>query len=211
MPETKRHRINPEEEQPQPKDGQAQEEQPQAGQPQDQTKMTSPDGAAILPEGQAAVEADVQALQHDLEECTTQSAAYFEGWQRERADFSNYRRRVEREQAQTYQNAAGNIIKKFLPIADDLARALKRRPTQGDAVAWADGIELIYRKLLSQVEAEGVHRMELDGQTFNPDLEEAISHEDSPDHESGQIIEVVQDGYMLGDRVLRPALVRVAR
>jgi molecular chaperone GrpE len=154
---------------------------------------------------------DVDALQKELEQCKTQSASYFEGWQRERADFSNYRRRVEGEKAQTYQNAAGNIFKKFLVIADDLARALKNRPTEGEAAAWSEGIELIYRKLLSQMEAEGVHRMNVDGQFFNPDMEEAISHEDSPDHESGQIIEVVQDGYMLGDRVLRPALVRVAR
>lgn len=199
MPETKRHRKHSDEEQPKPQDGQIHEV----------PESSSPAEEAALPEAPLTV--DVPALERELEQCKTQSASYFEGWQRERADFSNYRRRVERDQTQAYQNAAGNIIKKYLAVSDDLARALKNRPTQGEAAAWSEGIELIYRKLLAQIEAEGVQRMNLDGQYFNPDFEEAISHEDSPDHESGQIIEVVQDGYMLGERVLRPALVRVAR
>lgn len=102
-------------------------------------------------------------------------------------------------------------MKKFLVISDDLNRALKNRPTEGEAAAWSNGIELIYRKFQQLLDSEGVHKMEIDGEMFDPNRHEAISHEDSPDHQSGQIIEVVQDGYLLGDRVLRPALVRVAR
>jgi molecular chaperone GrpE len=154
---------------------------------------------------------DLDSLKKELEECRTQSNSYFDGWQRERADFSNYRRRIEREQAQAYQNAVGNVAKKFLVISDDLSRALKNRPTEGDAVAWSDGLDLIYRKLQQLLESEGVQKMDVTGEQFDPNRHEAISHEDNPDHESGQIIEVVQDGYLLGDRVLRPALVRVAR
>lgn len=177
------------------------------GQPQGQAQ-DAPAGEDELVEVPAV---DVEALRKDLEQCRTQSASYFDGWQRERADFSNYRRRVERDQAQAYQNAVGNVVKKFLVISDDLNRALKNRPTEGEAAAWSNGIELIYRKFQQLLDSEGVHKMEIDGEMFDPNRHEAISHEDSPDHQSGQIIEVVQDGYLLGDRVLRPALVRVAR
>jgi molecular chaperone GrpE len=162
---------------------------------------------------------DLEALRTELDGARTKSAEYFEGWQRERADFSNYRRRVERDQAQTYQNLQGSIVKKFLPIVDDLSRALKNRPENGDiapvsrndtGMVWANGIELIYRKLLSILESEGVHRMPAEKELFDPARHEAISMEPSPNRQSGEIIEVIQDGYLIGDRVLRPALVRVA-
>lgn len=162
---------------------------------------------------------DLQALQKELDQARAQSAEYFEGWQRERADFVNFRRRVERDQTQTYQSLQGSIIKKFLPVLDDLARALKSRPEGSEAAAsrkdsgavWASGIELIYRKLQSILESEGVQRMPAEQELFDPSRHEAISMEESPDRKSGEIIEVIQDGYLMGDRVLRPALVRVAR
>jgi molecular chaperone GrpE len=85
------------------------------------------------------------------------------------------------------------------------------RPTEGDAAAWADGIELVYRKLIGILESEGVKRIPAESEKFDPTRHEAITHEDSPDHESDDIIEVVRQGYTIADRVLRPALVRVAR
>ena len=157
--------------------------------------------------------AEVAKLQKELDQALKQSNEYLEGWQRERAEFFNYKKRVEREQSQGSQNAVGNAIRRYLDIADDLARALnnKNRPAEGDAATWAEGIDLIYRKMLNAFEADGVMRMETDSKFFDPNLHEAISHEDSPSHESGQIIEVVQPGYTIGERVLRPARVRVAR
>jgi len=97
-------------------------------------------------------------------------------------------------------------------VVDDLARALKTRPTQWRSRCLGrNGVELIFRKMNMILEAEGVKPIPSDGSMFDPGLHEAISHEDSPDHQSGQIIEVVQQGYFIGERVLRPALVRVAR
>jgi molecular chaperone GrpE len=154
---------------------------------------------------------DWNALQQELGESRLKANEYLEGWQRALADFSNYKKRVDRDQAQVYQNAAGAIIKRFIDVLDDLDRALKNRPQEGDGAVWANGIELIYRKLISILESEGVKAMNLQGQSFDPNLHEAITLEESADHESGQIIEVLQQGYMLGDRVLRPALVRVAK
>ena len=150
-------------------------------------------------------------LKEEFKKTQKQSKEYFDGWQRERADFSNYKKRIDREQSQLSQTLSGNILKKYLVILDDLDRALKTRPTEGEGAIWADGIELIYRKLQKILESEGVTRMHAENETFDPVRHEAISHEDSPDHKSGEIIEVVQQGYLIGDRVLRPALVRVAR
>ncbi|MBE3144468.1 MAG: nucleotide exchange factor GrpE [Planctomycetes bacterium] len=151
------------------------------------------------------------ALQRDLEQARQQAQEYFDGWQRERADFSNYKKRQEREHELHNLSFSGNFIKKFLVIQDDLDRAIKTCPTQDEGAAWAEGITLITRKLNNILEKEGVQPIPNDIQTFDPTMHEAITHEDSPNHESGQIIEVVQQGYMIGDRVLRPALVRVAR
>jgi molecular chaperone GrpE len=165
--------------------------------------------------GPPVLEADELAaldeLQDELLKVQTKADEYLEGWQRARADFANYKKRVERDQAQTYQNAAASILKRYLGVIDDLERALKACPMDGDGAAWAEGIELIYRKLLSILESEGIQPMEAEGEQFDPNLHEAIMSEDSDRHESGQIIEVLQQGYTLGDKVLRPAMVRVAR
>jgi len=149
-----------------------------------------------------------EELQKQLADLQAQADEYKDGWQRSVADFQNYRRRVEAEKAETYQTAAGSILKRYLPVLDDLERALAACPAD---LAWVDGIELICRKLQSILEAEGLRRIEAQGQVFDPHFHEAISQEPSDDHASGQIIAVVQNGYMLGDRVIRPALVRVAK
>lgn len=150
-------------------------------------------------------------LKQAMDEAEAKKKEFFEGWQRERADFSNYKRRVDRDQAMLSQNIAVDVIKKYLLVLDDMDRAMKLRPTEGELSAWADGIELIYRKLQNILDAEGVKRIPAENEEFNPLRHEAISYEESPAHESGQVIEVVQEGYTLGDRVIRPARVRVAR
>lgn len=157
------------------------------------------------------VENDVAVLQNDLEEALQKANEYFEGWQRERADFANYKKRIEREQSQWTQTISSGIIKKYLVVMDDIERALKAKPSQGEGASWADGIELIYRKLQNILEAEGIQRIEAESMEFDPIYHEAISHEESEHHQSGEIIEVIQQGYTLGERVIRPALVRVAR
>jgi molecular chaperone GrpE len=154
---------------------------------------------------------EFEELQAELAEITEQTNEYLDGWQRARAEFANYKKRVERDQAQIFQSTKGNVVKDFLLIADDLERALKNRPQDGDGATWAEGIELVFRKLMNTFETEGVTLMDAEGQEFDPNLHEAISQEDNDEFDSGQIIEVIQPGYLLGDRILRPAKVRVAR
>lgn len=167
------------------------------------TQATSP-----APEGLPEPSKVINELEKQLNEAQSQAEEYKDGWQRSVADFQNYRRRVDAEKAETYQNAVGSIISRYLPILDDMERALAARPSD---LAWVDGIELIYRKLQTILEKEGLKRIDAEGQMFNPIFHEAILQEPSECHESGQVISVVQNGYMLGERVIRPAMVRVAQ
>jgi molecular chaperone GrpE len=176
----------------------------------------APEAAAAAAAEETAGEADESTtaynqLAQELQQAQDQAKTYFDGWQRERADFANYKRRVDRDQQMLSQNITAEVVKKYLTILDDLERALKTRPSEGLAAAWSNGIDLIFRKLQNILDAEGIKRIPAEKEQFNPARHEAISYEESPDHESGQIIEVVQQGYTIGDRVLRPALVRVAR
>ncbi len=154
---------------------------------------------------------NTEALQKEVEDLTQKSAEFFDGWQRERADFTNYKKRIERDSLLAAQETTGRIAKKYLPVLDDLERALNHRPASGDGLAWSEGIELIYKKLQSILESEGVSEIAAEGEQFDPNRHEALSQEPSSAHESGQIIEVIQKGYLIGDRVLRPSLVRVAQ
>ena len=154
---------------------------------------------------------DYAALQKQFEEAQAKSKEYFEGWARERADFSNYKRRVDRDNQLLSQNITGEIIKKYLMVLDDLDRAMKLRPADVEATSWTNGIDLVYRKFQNILDQEGIKRIPAETEEFNPNRHEAITYEDSPEHSSGQIIGVVQEGYTLGERVLRPARVRVAR
>jgi molecular chaperone GrpE len=159
------------------------------------------------------LEGEIIQLRSERDQALTKANEYLDGWQRERAEFFNFKKRMEREASQGGQNAFGNAIRRYLDIADDLARALKNnnRPLEGNGAIWAEGIDLIHRKLIAAFETDGVKMMDTSGKFFDPNLHEAISNEDSPDHECGEIIEVVQPGYTLGERVIRPARVRVAR
>ncbi len=160
------------------------------------------------PQGEESTDAD--DLRRQLADAQAQAQEYLDGWQRARADFANYKRRVERDRAQMQQDAVARVAARYLPIVDDIERALQNRPAEGEGAAWAEGIELVYRKLLAALEADGVKPMEAEGQMFDPNLHEAVMQEESESHESGQIIEVLQKGYWIGERVLRPALVKVA-
>jgi molecular chaperone GrpE len=158
-------------------------------------------------EVQVVTPEELDALKQQLAEAQTQAADFKDGWQRARAEFDNYRKRIERENSLVYQNATGNVIKRFLPVMDDLERAMQARPAD---LPWAAGIDLIYRKLQSILDSEGIKRIEAEGQLFDPTFHEAISQEHCDDLPSGHVVAVVQNGYLLGDKVLRPAMVRVS-
>ncbi len=152
--------------------------------------------------------AEIQSLKRQLDEAQAKAAEYKDGWVRSQAEFQNYKKRLDRDNELMYVSMKGDIIKKVLPALDDLERALQNRPADN---AWANGIELIARKLHNMLESEGIKRIQAEGLEFDPNFHEAISHEPADGVSSGHVIAVVQNGYMLGERVIRPALVRVAQ
>jgi len=167
-----------------------------------------PAEAVATPESGEQLAAEIEALKKQLEAAQAQASEYKDSWLRSQAEFQNYKKRLERDNELSYVSMKGDIIKKVLPALDDLERALQNRPADN---GWANGIELIARKLQNLLEAESVKRIEAEGLEFNPNFHEAISHEPAEGVESGHVIDVVQNGYLLGERVIRPALVRVAQ
>jgi molecular chaperone GrpE len=154
---------------------------------------------------------ELPALRRELEEQKAKAAEYLDGWQRARAEFANYKKRIEKEQEDMIQFANGAFITKLLPVMDDFERAFQTLPPNLMGMTWLEGIMLIQRKLQILFEQEGVAVIETEGQFFDPALHQAVTHEESEEYEEAQIIGEVQKGYKMGDKVLRPSLVRVAK
>jgi molecular chaperone GrpE len=154
---------------------------------------------------------ELMALRQELEEQKAKAVEYLDGWQRARAEFANYKKRIEKEQEDMVKFANGAFITKLLPVIDDFERAFQTLPLGLMGMTWLEGIVLIQRKLQMLLEQEGVTVIEAEGQVFDPILHQAVTHEESEEHEEGQIIGEVQKGYKMGDKVLRPSLVRVAK
>jgi molecular chaperone GrpE len=152
------------------------------------------------PAPDAAAEADVAALQAERDEL-------FGRLQRLAAEFDNYRKRSAREQAATLGRANERLVKELLPILDDLGRALEAAGEHQEAKL-EEGVRLTHRALADLLQKEGLAEIETAGK-FDPHVHEALLSQPS-DAEEGSVIEVVQKGYRLGDRVLRPARVVVA-
>jgi molecular chaperone GrpE len=126
------------------------------------------------------------------------------------ADFDNYKRRSRQEQLETIQHASGELISRLLPGLDDLHKALDHKP-EGIDEAWMKGVELSVRKLEEALRAHGLEAIEAVGKPFDPKVHEAIGHEESAEHPEDTVVEVLRPGYRIRDRVVRPALVKVAR
>lgn len=157
------------------------------------------------------IEKELVALQEKLAETEAKAAENLEGWQRAQAEFANYKKRLARDQEQQSADVRGRVLKRYLEIVDDLELALKSKPVEGAGAEWARGVDLVFRKLQSLLEGEGLTRMDPLGQPFDANIHEAVTQEASDEYESGTVIEVLRPGYMLGERVLRPAAVKVAK
>ena len=126
------------------------------------------------------------------------------------AEFDNYRKRIDRERRDQADAAIADAIEDVLPIVDDLERALQT-PTGSDAEGYRKGVELIYRQMTDLLRKRGVKPIQTVGAAFDPRFHQAVSDEVSPEHRAGEVIEELRRGYMLGDRLLRPAMVKVAK
>jgi len=157
----------------------------------------------------ATAEAPV-SLEQQLAEAKAEAARNLDGWQRMAAEFANYRKRVDKERAETFQLATVETLKKLLPVIDDFDRAIQAvPPDKANGLAY-EGLTIIHRKLSTLLESAGIKVINPIGEPFNAAYHEANGQDEGSGKPSGQVTAVLQKGYIYCDKVLRAALVRVA-
>lgn len=165
-------------------------------------EATGTDGT--LPDAPAVETAGLAELQRQRDE-------YYDLLLRKTAEFDNYRKRTERERQSLSEAASANLIEELLPLVDDLERALKAEAATPSAKAYGRGVELIHRHLVELLRKRGVRPIEALGADFDPHFHQAVAHEAAAGRREGEVIEEFSRGYLLGDRLLRPAMVKVAK
>ena len=146
--------------------------------------------------------------QVDAAELKKERDDYYDRLLRKTAEFDNYRKRIDRERQQVSEAAAADLLQELLPLVDDMERALR---SEGNDTAIRKGVELIHKQLIEILRKRGVRPIEALGADFDPHYHMAVSHEAADDKREGEVIEEFRRGYMLGDRLLRPAMVKVAK
>jgi len=135
---------------------------------------------------------------------------YHDRWLRKSAEFDNYRKRIDRERREHGDQAVTAMLLELIRVVDDFDRALTVDAGESGA-AYRKGVELIHAKLNDLLKKHGVRPMDAVGADFDPNLHQAVMQEESPGRRDGEVIEEMQKGYMMGDRLLRPAMVKVAK
>ncbi len=157
-------------------------------------------------------ETEALSLEQQLELAQQEAAKNLEAWQRTAAELANFKRRQEEQMKLQRDMIKADVLQGVISALDDMDLAFQNVPQElnGQVVGWVEGFRLVQRKLDKILDDQGVKPINTEGQ-FDPNLHEAVSHEESPTHEEGQIIAEVRKGYQIGNRVIRPALVRVAK
>jgi molecular chaperone GrpE len=163
----------------------------------DEPVTDGPDAPVAAPEGS------------ELADALRERDDFKDRWLRKTAEFDNYRKRVERERREQADQAVVDLLQELLLVVDDFDRALTVGGDEGGA--YRKGVELIHGKLHDLLRKQGVKAMDVLGADFDPNVHMAVMHEESPEHREGEVIGELQKGYMLNDRLLRPAMVKVAK
>jgi molecular chaperone GrpE len=153
----------------------------------------------------------IAKLQAQIDALLADKSALYDKLIRGQAEFENYRKRTERERAELYQHGRDDVLLQFLPVVDNFERALSSLETsEGDAEALRHGVELIHKQFKDALSKFGLEAVEAVGQTFDPHVHEAVTTEATDKHKENTVIQEFQRGYKIGDRLLRPAKVKVA-
>ncbi len=155
--------------------------------------------------------AEIESLRAELVGAQQEAVDNRAGWQRTAADFANFRRRTDQDREQSLGLANEALLAKLLAIVDDFDRAIAAKPDDLPQTAWVDGIAAIDRKLRLLLDSEGLTPIEAVGQPFNPHEHEAVVQEETSNVPDGTVTAELQRGYRIRDRVLRPAMVAVAK
>jgi len=175
-----------------------------------QTTAAADAASAATAEVSADAGAEQQAEDSPLEALQRERDGLQDRLLRLAAEFDNYRKRVDRERRDQAEAAHAAALEDLLPLIDDLERALEA-PTGSDAEVYRKGVELIHRQMTELLRKRGVTPIEAVGADFDPRIHQAVMHESSARHRDGEIMEELRRGYMLRDRLLRPAMVKVAK
>lgn len=130
---------------------------------------------------------------------------------RQMAEFDNFRKRTEKEKTQMFETGAKSVIEKILPVVDNFERGLASVPEEEKGKGFADGMNMIYKQLMTELESIGVKPIEAVGQEFNPDFHNAVMQVESDEYESGVVAQELQKGYMYRDTVVRHSMVSVVQ
>ncbi|MGG3282892.1 nucleotide exchange factor GrpE [Paenibacillus solani] len=153
--------------------------------------------------GETAGSAELEKLQAEVQEHQQRVL-------RVQADFDNFRRRTQKEKEELGKYASSKLITELLPVIDNFERALQASEENPEFESFSKGVSMIFRQLESVLAAEGLSAMKSVGESFNPEYHQAIMQVESEEYEEGIVVEEVQKGYMLKDKVLRPAMVKVS-
>lgn len=154
---------------------------------------------------------ETSAPRDELEEQRRLAETYLDLARRTQADFLNFKRRAESEQVARADAARAEVIMALLPTLDEFELAVTHVPREAASESWVQGIALIGRKLAAALERLGVQRVGAEGEPFNPQVHEAVLHDASGAYPEGHVARILRPGYLLGDRVIRPAQVAVAQ
>ena len=174
--------------------------------PQDSADETP----AVIDEPGDTPDEGAEAAPIDVEAVVRERDDYYDRLLRKGAEFENYRKRVERERREQADHTVTDLLVDLLTIVDDFERALAADSDEGTTSGYRKRVELIHTKLHDLLRRRGVRAIEALGADFDPNIHQAVSQEASPNHREGEVIEELRRGYMLGDRLLRPAMVKVA-
>lgn len=158
---------------------------------------------------QAPAATELEQLRQQLQQAQDEARASQERFLRERAELENFKKRTQREMADALRFASEPLIRDLLPVIDNLERALEH--ANGDPQSVVEGIRLVLKSLLDILERHGVKRLETLGERFDPSRHQAMAQIESAEHEPNRVVQQHHTGYLLHDRLLRPALVTVSK
>jgi molecular chaperone GrpE len=184
----------------------ADEDEPEAGEEDENVSVTE-----VEVEAEVEAKAEVDAIAADLATAKAEAESYLDDLRRLQADFDNYRKRTLREQTARTASASQALVARLLPVLDNFELAVTAAEQSRDFDGMLKGVEMVLGALREVLEGEGLVKIEAEGKPFDPERHEAVIAVEQEDTDPGTVVDIVRTGYELGGKVLRPAMVKVAK